>query len=44
MHVENDIGDHVETKVQELGSKTQKEGNAAKDLLGQLRHDALVRE
>ena len=44
MQVEDDIGDLDETQVQEPGSKRLKEGNAAKDLLDQLRHDALVRD
>ena len=44
MRVEDDIGDLGETQAQEPGSKRHKEGNAAKDLLDQLRHDALVRD
>ena len=44
MQVEDDTGDLDETQVQEPGSKRLKEGNAVKDLLDQLRHDALVRD
>ena len=43
--VVDDIGDLDETQGQEPGSKRRKEGgNAAKDLLDQLRQDALVRD
>ena len=42
--VEDDIGDLDENQVQEPGSKRLKEGNAAKDLLDQLRQDAQVRD
>ena len=44
MRMEDDIGDIDETQAQEPGSKRHKEGNVAKDLLDQLRHDALVRD
>ena len=44
MQVEDDIGDLDETQDLELGSKRLKEGNAAKDLLDQLRLDAQVRD
>ena len=44
MQVEDDTGGLDETQVQELGSKRLKEGNAAKDLLDQLRQDAQVRD
>ena len=44
MRVEDDIGDLDETQAQELGSRRHNERNAAKDLLDQLRHDALVRD
>ena len=44
MQVEDDIGDLDETQLQEPGSKRHKEGNAAKDLLDQLRQDAVARD
>ena len=44
MLVEDDIGDLDATQVQEPDSKKQKEGNVAKDLLDQLRHDGRVRD
>ena len=40
---EDEIGDLDETQAQELGSKRHKEGDVAKDLLDQLRHDAWMR-
>ena len=44
MQVEDDIGDLDETQVQDPGSKRLEEGNAAKDLLDQLRQGAQVRD
>ena len=38
------IGDLDETQAQEPESKMHKEGNAAKDLLDQMRHDASVQD
>ena len=44
MRMADDIGDLDETQAQQPGSKRHKEGNAARDMLDQLRHDALVRD
>ena len=44
MLVEDDIGDLDGTQVQEPSSEKLKEGNVAKDLLDQLRHDGRVRD
>ena len=41
---QDDIGDLDEPQAQEPGSERHKEGNSAKDLLDQLRYDALVRD
>ena len=42
--MEDEIGDLDETQAQEPGSKRQKDGDVAKDLLDQLRHDAWMRD
>ena len=44
MCMEDEIGDMAETQAQEPGSKRHKEGDVAKDLLDQLRHDAWMRD
>ena len=44
MRIADDIGDLDGTQAQELGSKRHKDGNAAKDLFNQLRHDASARD